>query len=183
MKIWKIYTLEENNICLTAEEEEYEKLYEYYFEGESVKNIWDESLKLDVDKRKTYDKDSDFLCFSDSFFVVSKDAINLFKERAGDNFEILNFNYEKGEYYILNVCKIIDCIDMEKSKYKTYKKNADRILKYEKLFLNSEKIGKNKLFILKHHEGGLIACTDELKIAIEHAGLYGVGFELLDECN
>lgn len=183
MKIWKIYTLEENNICLTAEDEEYEKLYEYYFEGERLKNIWDDSLKLDVDNCKKCPMQSDFLCFSDSFFIVSKNAMNILKEKAGNNFEILEFNCGKGEYYILNICKIIDCIDMEKSRYKTYKKNADKIFRYEKLVLKGENIGENKLFIMKHHEGGLIACTDELKVAIEDAKLYGVGFELLDECN
>ena len=36
MKLWKVYTLEENNIHLTTETKEYEKLYPFLWEGESV---------------------------------------------------------------------------------------------------------------------------------------------------
>ena len=181
-KVWKIYTLQENNIVLTAEQEEHEKLYEYYFDGESVKSTWDASVKLDINKKKSFNGESDFLGFCDSFFVVSKEALKVFNEKAAGSFETLDFVFEKEGYCILNVFNIIDCIDMQRSKYRTYKKDPDSILKYEKLYINFENIGENNLFVMKHHEGGLIACTDELKMAIEDAKLYGVGFELLDEC-
>ena len=42
-------------------------------------------------------------------------------------------------------------------------------------------IKDNKIFWLKHLEGGLLVCTDEVKNQIENAHLYGLGFELLGE--
>ena len=83
--------------------------------------------------------------------------------------------------YIINIIKIVDCIDMEKSIYKTYKMDPDTIVKYKKLFFKWDNIKDNKIFWLKHLEGGLLVCTDEVKNQIENAHLYGLGFELLGE--
>ena len=181
MKLWKVYTLEENNIHLTGEMEEYEKLYPFLWEVESVNKDWDKSLYLELDPIYPYPNHSDFLNFSVSFLIVSPEALEMFNKIDKNAFEVLDFICGCGKYYIINIIKIVDCIDMEKSVYKTYKMDPDTIVKYKKLFFKWDNIKDNKIFWLKHLEGGLLVCTDEVKNQIENAHLYGLGFELLGE--
>lgn len=79
-------------------------------------------------------------------------------------------------YPIIN----IDCIDMDKSKYKVYKGDKDRIQRFEKLYLNKEKIGENNLFRMKHLEGGFIFCSDTLKNELEKEKVRRLEFTLID---
>ena len=113
--------------------------------------------------------------------ISKEEALEMFNKIDKNAFEVLDFICGCGKYYIINIIKIVDCIDMEKSVYKTYKMDPDTIVKYKKLFFKWDNIKDNKIFWLKHLEGGLLVCTDEVKNQIENAHLYGLGFELLGE--
>lgn len=181
MRIWEIFTVRDNNIYLTGDEEELEKLYDYYFEGELIKDDWDSSLQLYIDRNKKYTVASDVPMFSDSYFIVNNRALKVFKSLAEKEIECLEFFCKEEKYTIINPITVLDCIDMEKSKYKLYKGDSDTIQSFEKLYFNHERILNSNIFRLKHHEAGFFVCSDKFKNEMESQKIKGLGFHLLSE--
>lgn len=180
MKVWEIYTVRDNNLYLTGNEEELEKLFPYYFDGEVIGNQWDSSLELYIEQNE--DIETDVPMFSDSYFIVNDKALQLFVKLAGEEIECLDFICKYEKYVIINPIDVVDCLDLEKSEYKVYKGNPNTIQSYKRLCFKSEKlIGKN-LFRIQHCDGCLLACSNELKESIEEKQIKGLGFKLLDEC-
>lgn len=69
---------------------------------------------------------------------------------------------------------------MERSEYRVYKADKDRIQRADKLYLNKEKIGKSNLFRMKHIEYGYLVCSDTLKNELENRKVKGIEFALID---
>lgn len=178
MNYWRIYALKENTYEISAKEEEFEKLFPYIFEGESVIDKWDSSLELYFKKGSIHD--SDVFLFDEDYFIINSKAKKIFDMKTNGELEYLNFNCESGDLIIAYPIKTIDCIDMEKSKYRVYKGDKSRIQKFEKLYLDKAKIGESNLFRMKHIELGYIFCSDVLKNELEEKQIKGLGFTLID---
>lgn len=180
MNYWRIYISRENSYDIYIKEKEFEKLNSFLLLGESVIDRWDSSVELYF-KRGGID-DSDVFLFNEDFFIIDKDSKvrKIFDLYAGGGLEYLNFRCDVGNLIIAYPIINIDCIDMDKSKYKVYKGDKDRIQRFEKLYLNKEKIGENNLFRMKHLEGGFIFCSDTLKNELEKEKVRGLEFTLID---
>lgn len=180
MKFWEIYIAKESTE-LSAEEEEYDKLMNFSFGyGEAVVNKWDSSLELYVEEGSIYD--SDVFIFSNSFFVINKKAKYIFDSLAKKDVEYLDIKCKDGELVIANPITIIDCINMETSKYKVYKGDKDSIQFFDRIDFKNGVIGNVNLFIAKHLENNIIICSNLFKEAIEKNNIRGFGFKYINEC-
>ena len=180
MDYWRIYISRKNAYDIYIKEKEFEKLNSFLLIGESVIDRWDPSVELYF-KRGGID-DSDVFLFNEDFFIIDKDSKvrKIFDLYAGGGLEYLNFKCDVGNLIIAYPVINIDCIDMDKSKYKVYKGDKERIQRFEKLYLNKEKIGQNNLFRMKHLEGGFMFCSDILKNELEKEKVRGLEFTLID---
>lgn len=181
MKYWEIYTTKES-IELSGDEKELDKLMAYSFGyGESVASEWDSTLELYVEDGSIYDADA--FSFSSSFFIINEKAKKLFDKLAKDDVEYLEFVCKDGNLVIANPITLIDCINMETSKYKVYKEDKDRIQFYEKINFKDGIIGNKNLFRARHLENSVIICSGLFKETIEKNNIKGLGFKYLNECD
>ncbi len=140
---------------------------------------WDTTLDLRRNQKKTNIEYSDALCHAASYFVLSERATDLFKKYASDVIECLDFKCSEGNYIIVNPIEFVDCLDMEKSQYKVFKGNKDKIQFFKKLCFRKGSLEGKHLFRIYHMHESIMACSDEFKAAIEEAQLIGFQFELL----
>lgn len=176
MNIWRIYVRKEKNIELTAEEEEYDKLSDFLFEGESIKNVW---IPLNVyEKYKENDQiATDVPRFGDSYFIVNDLALKVFLEIAADEIECLDINYSGKKYTLINIIDTIDCLDLEKSTYKTYKGDKSRIQKVDNYCFLPDLLDSKNLFKIKNMDCNFMFCSDKLKEALELNNINGLEFD------
>lgn len=180
MKFWEIFITKEST-RLSAEEEECDKLMNYSFGyGESVANEWDPTLELYVEEGSI--EDSDVFKFSNAFFVINQKSKIVFDLLAKENVEYLDIRCKDGKLVIVNPITIVDCINMETSKYKVYKGDKDSIQFFDRIDLKNGVIGNVNLFIAKHLENNVIICSNLFKEAIEKNNIRGFGFKYINEC-
>lgn len=117
----------------------------------------------------------DYECFESQMYYAGKNKTN---ETYNKIWEIY-YTFVLPEYHIFN---------WEKSDYETYyndELNKKIVTKINKLVLDKNKIDsinfKNNFFHLGEKKTYLI-CTENMKKAIEEAGLKGISFEEIDIC-
>lgn len=185
MKFWAIDMAKE---CteLGCAEKEYDKLWNYIFGyGESMTDKWDPTLELYVEEGNIEEgniADSDVYRFSSAFFVINKKAKRIFDLLAKEDIEYLNLICKDANLVIVNPIRVIDCINMDTSKYKVYKGDKDSIQFFDKIYFKNGVIGDANLFIARHLENNVIICSDLLKETIEKNNIRGFCFKYLDEC-
>ena len=180
MKFWEIFITKESAMLFAAEEE-CEKMMDFIFGyGESFVNEWDSTLEVYVKEGSIYD--SDVFRFSSTFFVINNKAKKIFDLFVKKDIEYLDINCKDGELVIANPITVIDCINMEASKYKVYKGNKDLIQFFDRIDFKNGVIGNVNLFIAKHLENNIIICSNLFKEAIEKNNIRGFGFKYINEC-
>ena len=106
--------------------------------------------------------------------IISKKAWECLKNLIDDEIELLSISFDEGEYFIINVLEILDCIDYERSEYKTFSDGRImRIKKYE--FIRNEIYGKH-IFKLKDFAVNYAFVSDEFKSIVERNDLHGFKF-------
>ena len=181
MKYWRMRTEKEKNIhYIGIDEENQEKLFPYLFGGERYLDVWDSSVTICINEKKNNIEYSDVPMFATQFFIVNEKMLNLLLEYAESEFEILHINCQEGNYVLINVIEMVDCIDMEKSIYKVWKGAPSEIKSYEKIYLMKEKLVGKNLFRAKHTSESFFLCSEKLKNEIENRGIIGLNFELID---
>lgn len=180
MKFWEIHIAKENP-KLSCEEKECDKLMNYCFGyGESYADKWDSTLELYVEEGSI--DDSDVFRFSSTFFVINKRTKEIFDLLAKEDVEYLDLICKDGNLVIANPITIIDCINMETSKYKVYKGDKDLIQFFDKLCFKDGVIGDVNLFIARHLENNVLICSELFKETIERNNIRGFCFKYLAEC-
>lgn len=126
MNYWRIYISRDNTYDIYIKEKEFEKLNSFLLLGESVIDRWDPSVELYFKKGGI--DDSDVFLFNEDFFIIQKDAkvMKIFDSYVKEGLEYLNFKCDVKNLIIAYPIINIDCIDMERSKYKVYKGDKDR---------------------------------------------------------
>lgn len=180
MKFWSI-DMSKECTKLGGAEKEYDKLMNYSF-GYGVSNAdkWDPTLEVYVKEGNIVD--SDVYRFSSAFFVINKKAKGVFDLLAKEDIEYLDLICKDANLVIVNPIRVIDCINMDTSKYKVYKGDKDSIQFFEKIYFKDGVIGDANLFIARHLENNVIICSDLLKETIEKNNIRGFCFQYLDEC-
>lgn len=181
MKIWKVNKDKINNIWLLTEDEEDYKINSFLIEGERMIDEWDSSLELYVYKKTTDYSDLPF--FQDDLFVVNEKALSVFMEIVPNEIECLDFILRDAteKYKIVNPIDVVDCVDMEKSEYKVYKGNHNKIQFFKKICLKKEMLQDKHFFRVARCDSCLFLCSDKFKTAVENSGIKGLYFELFTE--
>ena len=178
MKIWEIKN-KADNIEFDCTEEEFEKVSIYSWKEDSIVQKWDSSFTcFVVDKKK---EETNMPFFGGMFLIVDEIALSVLEEIAQGKFESLEFTCEEKKYYIIHITNVLDCVDMENSKYKPAKNDPSIILTYEKLYFVKEKVAGAHLFRSYQYPSGFFLCSDELKNAIEKKNITGVEFKLVQD--
>lgn len=104
-------------------------------------------------------------------------AINMMKKYLVDNTEILPVLCGEFIFYIINVIKVLDCIDYEKSDFKTFS-DGKRIMRFRKYVFDENKIKGYHIFKIKDAPLGRPFVSDEFRNSIISSDLKGFKFEL-----
>lgn len=145
------------------------------FDGRVLSGTWEpQPVRFLYKSRKKGDCPS---LHSIPFF--SAKAVKVLGEIMGENVEYLPVTGEASKFTIVNVIKVIDALDMEKSDLIYFPDG--RIMSKRKIALKFEKIPENvNLFKLTEFPRTTVIVSDNFKDAVEKNGLKGFAFEKVE---
>ena len=110
--------------------------------------------------------------------VFSDKALKVLKDLVKDNVETLRLKFDEGEYFAINITKVLNILDYQRAKYKTFR-DGKRIMRIEKyVFKACEDLEACHIFRLFDEKRGDPFVSDAFKKAVEENGLTGFRFEL-----
>lgn len=115
--------------------------------------------------------------FSPHIPIFDEKAINVLGDLLIGNAEILPLDCEDGNFYAINVVNVIDCIDYEKSKYKTFR-DGKRIMRFTKYVFDERKISGVNLFKTKEEPLKRPFVSEKFRKRVVDNQLTGFKFEL-----
>lgn len=131
-----------------------------------------------VKVKRMYDKEfSNSPGLSSHIPVFDKIAVETVKDLLSRNAEILPLDCNDGEFYAINVTKVLDCIDYEKAEYKTYR-DGKRIMRFTKYAFDISKVSSEHLFKIVDEPLRRPFVSDEFRDRILSNNLTGFKFEL-----
>lgn len=144
------------------------------FDGRSKREGW-KPLSL----KRMYDRPfSNTPGLTSNIPIFDKKAVDVVKDLLDGVAEILPVECSDGEFYAINALGVVDCIDYEKSKFKTFRDGV-RIMRFEKYEFVEEKISRGHIFRLKDEPLKRPFVSDEFKKRILESDLTGFIFELV----
>lgn len=174
MKIWELTNDNEKyDYLVWKHKEDVKKIVQsYYFNGESLITNWT-PIEVEAD---------DDICIGDSLYlstgiqVLNKHAIKCLYNFLLKSTEILPIKYYKGDYYIVNVLKVLaDCIDYNKSEYKRFK-SSGRIMRFIKFEFITENVKRHDIFKIDDLKRSHIFVSDNFRNAVIQNDLTGFKF-------
>lgn len=176
MRIWKLYFEADKYDNLdTFDEMTLEEINS--FDGRSKKDNWKAIRVVRLEPEKGL-KLSDAPAFEYHMPIFNKKSVDVLHQYLVGTAEVLPLENDEDDFYFINVIKILDCINYEKSEYKTFK-NSNRIMRFKKYSFDEEKIGDINLFKIMDEPLGNPFVTDEFRNAVLEAGLTGFKFKLV----
>lgn len=163
-----------------------------YFLYDEENNIqireFEKGIKIDVEKELLYrvDKIDEYLSEYDilptfNAPLVSLKFISLFKDLENHEIQFINVtiiddkvNINK-DFYLLNVLRVLPCMDTEKSIVEEKKYGSASVMTIKKLYLIPNSLN-NFLLVRMEEKKSYIIVTEEFKKRCEEAGLKGVDF-------
>ena len=110
--------------------------------------------------------------------TLSEKAVELLRPLMDETVEVLELDFEE-KYYAINVTTVLDVIDYEKSKYKTFK-SSGRIMRFEKyVFRDIPTLRKYNIFKIPDETNSAPFVSERFKKLVEDSGLEGFKFELV----
>ena len=163
-----------------------------YFLYDEENNIqireFEKGIKIDVEKELLYrvDKIDEYLSEYDilptfNAPLVSLKFISLFKDLENHEIQFINVTIidDKGninkDFYLLNVLRVLPCMDTEKSIVEEKKYGSASVMTIKKLYLIPNSLN-NFLLVRMEEKKSYIIVTEEFKKRCEEAGLKGVDF-------
>jgi len=163
-----------------------------YFLYDEENNIqireFEKGIKIDVEKELLYrvDKIDEYLSEYDilptfNAPLVSLKFISLFKDLENHEIQFINITIidDKGninkDFYLLNVLRVLPCMDTEKSIVEEKKYGSASVMTIKKLYLIPNSLN-NFLIVRMEEKKSYIIVTEEFKKRCEEAGLKGVDF-------
>lgn len=173
MRIWHLdFDVDNYNNLTLTDEEDWENLD---FDGTMKRNTWSPmKIKMIGDKQLS---DATCLNLITGIPVFNNKAIEVLNNLLKSNIEILPLRYNKEELYAINVTKVLNCIDYDKSIYIKFK-SSGRIMVFEEYAFKEECVEGNHIFkIIDEPKRGAFV-SDEFRNEVLKSGLTGFKFEL-----
>lgn len=162
------------------EEFDYDKMLSYSQNGNRIVDKWDSTMKIYMDVNFGA---SDVLQFNSTLLTVSDKVADIIEQFAPDKIERLSIDQEGFEkhYCIINPISVIDCIDLENSKYKVYVGRKDKIESFKEIHFKKNSIQGEHLFRAQRCDADLFFCSEELKNALENCNTIGFIYDFIEE--
>lgn len=127
MKIWKLdFDLDNYDNLTFANRKSIEDIQS--FDGRTKKEIWDTPKVLRLEPEKMLPL-SDAPGLYAHLPVFNKRAIKILSRLIENDTEILPLENNEDEFFAINVLKVLDCIDYNKSEFKTFS-DGKRIMRF-----------------------------------------------------
>ncbi|WP_322902915.1 imm11 family protein [Paenibacillus sp. SGZ-1009] len=181
MKIWEMWSNENNVKVVTIEESSHDILDQ--IDGRSLLDCW---TPIPVEVKGGKRKKKDFASFLLKAPVVSHKTKALLEPFLGDQVEFLPLDFQSSDakddttYYICNVLNIVNCIDEEKSIRKYSKRGT--FIDYEKIVFDERIFSMEqdlKIFRIEAISHKSCYATDQFKQFLEQHHISGPDFELI----
>lgn len=172
MKIWILDCDVDNYENLTWKEEPDIDYIQSFDGAEKIKH-WN-PMKVN----RMYDREfGNAIGLSPHIPVFDEKAIGILGDLLTDNAEILPLDCEDGNFYAINVINVMDCINYEKSQYKTFR-DGTRIMRFTKYVFIEKKIEGMNLFKIKDEPLKRPFVSEEFRKRAIDNNLTGFKFEL-----
>ncbi len=176
MKIWELQenVSEYEHITLVdASDDEWLALGDMFC-GKKLINDW-KPFNMKIILHDGSLKKSDIPYFSPGIPIFSEEAVNVLQCLFNNNVEILDVICDSGAYKIINVIKVIDGLDHEKSEILTFRcSNRIKAIKKYEFYLNS--ITGLHIFKIVEQSRGAVFVSDEFRNKVIESGLKGFKF-------
>lgn len=175
MKIWKLF-FEVDKFDNLMPEVPFSVEELHSFDGREQKEKWKPiKVKRMYPQKKLQLGDAPGFDFP----VFSRRAVDVLRPLIQDSIEKLELISQDGEYYGINVITVLDVIDYQKSKYKTFS-DGKRIMAFEKYcFKENNDIKRYNIFKIVDEPRRSAFVSDKFKQAVEQSGLLGFKFVLV----
>lgn len=147
------------------------------FDGRSKKEHWIPRTLVRLEPEKMLP-----LSNAPGFFphipVFDKRAVEILNGYLSDAAEILPVKSDEGEFYIINVTCVMDCIDYKRSKYRTFP-HSGRIMIFQSYAFREEVLNGIHIFKIKEEPRRGPFVTDDFRDCVKNNGLSGFKFQLV----
>lgn len=173
MEYWILKELVDEYNC-TGFDCEYDAEFVTSFDGRKLSPSW---IPLPVKFLYKSRKKGDCPSLQIVPFFSTK-AVTVLSEIMGEDVEYLPVSGEASKFTIVNVIKLIDALNKQKSILEYF--DDGRIFNYSKLVLDPKKLSTENIFKLVEFPRTDIIVSDKFKDAVEKAGLKGFAFEKVE---
>lgn len=176
LRIWKLGRDVDNYESLAWGNDEHDINLNYIqsFNGVSKEKNW---IPLHLKRMSNEAEFSNTPGLSAHIPVFDKNAVDTMKDYLIGNAEILPIFCEDKEFFIINVTRVLDCIDYQVSEYKTFR-DGIRIRRFTKYAFIENKIENVHIFKIKDEPLRSPFVSDAFRRKILDSSLVGFKFEL-----
>ncbi len=129
--------------------------------------------------RRMYDrKYSNTPGLSSHIPVFDKKTVEILADLLNNHAEILPLDCQDGEFYAINITKVLDCIDYEKSEYKMFR-DGKRIMRFKSYVFKKEVVKDKHIFKIIDEPLRKPFVSDEFRQRIIEHQLTGFDFRLV----
>lgn len=143
------------------------------FRGEAKKDNWT-SPKFVRINNLPFGNTTGLLSYTPFFDDEAVKELDCFLE---GNAELLPLNCPEGNFYVVNVTKVLDCLNLERSEYKSF--SDGRIMRMIKYVFYEGIVRDIDVFKVKGLEGRDVFVSDKFKNKVEESQLTGFKFTLV----
>lgn len=144
------------------------------FQGKKLGEEW-QPLQLMLIQHGGTLKKGDMPYLSPGVPVFSSKAIKSLKSQLCNSVEILDVDCDFGDFKVINVTNLIDCLDRNKSGI-LYYRNSDRIKAINKYVFQLDLIKNQNIFKIVEQPRGKVFVSDEFRNKVIESGLEGFKF-------
>ncbi len=174
MKIWKLdFEVDVYDNLMPVKKISIDELRT--FDGRPKKSEWKviEVVRMEPERKLPWGNAPGFHSHIPAF---DRKAVEVLQKFLVNSAEILPLKNSEKDFYAINVIRVVDCIDYEKSAVKLFSDGG--IMRFKKYAFIESKIRGLDLFKIKDEPRRKPFVSDEFKNAVEAAGLEGFEFIL-----
>jgi hypothetical protein len=108
--------------------------------------------------------------------VLTEKSLRVLLPYIEQDVEVLPLSCETEKLYAINVLAVIDCLDLEQSKYTKFE-NSDRVMHIEQYKFYEESLARRYIFRLPDWLSSRVYTLDSFKNIVESNGLRGFRFK------
>ena len=175
VKIWKLGNTDGTGLLLPEAKWTYDMFMS--FDGRSHLVGWS-APKLVICEDEPYGDIGDAPSFPHLLpLLLSARGVDLLSDLIADDIELLPVRCDVGDYWFVNVTTVLDCINIEKSSYETFR--SGEIMRFCEYWLKDEVMEGHNIFLSSEEKRAAIFVSDAFKERVEECGITGFSFNLV----